>query len=307
VSPVIDAHVHAFPRRVPDLGPLKMDRAAARISRLAAPFLGIERVAALHRRAGRAARPLEQATSLALLAPVMLAGTVDGLLAAMARAGVGRSLLIGSRGVAGNDWLLDAARRAGDDRLVPVATLPELRPGAGEADYLDAYDDLARRGARGFKIHTNWDDLDAGHPAVAALFAVAARHGRFVILHTGCFHVPGYRRSEACDLRSFERWLQAFPGVRVCLAHMNRERPEEAWAVMRRHEQVFADTSWQPEVAIRRAVAAVGSERLMLGSDWPLLHVDLMADARERAERAASGAALDDLLGAAARRFLGEA
>jgi predicted TIM-barrel fold metal-dependent hydrolase len=87
---------------------------------------------------------------------------------------------------------------------------------------------------------------------------------------------------------------------------MNREHPEQAWDVMKRHEQVFADTSWQTAEAIRRAVATVGSERLMVGSDWPLLHLDLQRDAFAVAEQAATGKAQDDLFALSARRLLGE-
>jgi len=236
----------------------------------------------------------------------VLGGTVDGLLAALERHGASRCLLIGSRGVASNDWLLGEAVQRGGDRVVPVATMPELPAHAPATAWADAYAALAARGARGFKIHGNWDDVDAAHPSIAALFEVAAATGRFVILHTGCFHVPSYKRRAACDLGSYERWFTAFPEVKVCLAHMNRASPEDAWAVMRRHTQVFADTSWQPTSQIARAVDAVGAERVMVGSDWPLLHRDLIGDARARAEQAVGGAALDELLERSARRFLGE-
>ena len=237
---------------------------------------------------------------------VMLHGTPSGLLDAMDRCGATRCIVIGSRGVASNEWLLGEAQGEGGDRFIPVATMPELAAHASASAWLDAYDALARAGARGFKIHTNWDDVDAASPNIAALFEVAAKHGLFVILHTGCFHVVGYRRKEPCDLASFERWFAAFPRVRVCLAHMNRDHAEDAWDVMRRHEQVYTDTSWQPTATIARALDAVGSQRVMVGSDWPLLHKDLIGDARERAERAASGAALDDLLEDSALRLIGE-
>ena len=44
---------------------------------------------------------------------------------------------------------------------------------------------------------------------------------------------------------------------------------------MKRYEQLYTDTSWQPAEAISRAIAALGSERILLGSDWPLLHTEL--------------------------------
>lgn len=305
---MIDAHVHAFPAMLP----AAVTKVAQRIGGLAdrflpkGPLLGIERAASLQVRAKTYHQRIENAATLAMLPSVMVNGTCEGLLSAMDRAGATRAVLIGSKGVASNEWLLGEARRIGGDRFVPVATLPELRAGASASAWLDAYDALARQGARGFKIHSNWDDVGADHPSVAALFEVAAKHKLFVILHTGCFHVPNYKRKNACDISTFERWFEAFPSVKVCLAHMNREHPEGAWAIMKKHDQVFADTSWQPTAAIAKAVTTVGAERVMLGSDWPLLHKDLISDARARVEEAATGAARDQLLEGTARRFMGE-
>jgi predicted TIM-barrel fold metal-dependent hydrolase len=305
---MIDGHVHAFPTMLP----AAVTRAAQRIGRLAdaflpkGPLLGIERAASLQVKGRAYHQRIENAATLVMLPSVMVNGTCDGLLAAMDRSGASRVVLIGSKGVASNDWLLGEARRVGGDRFVPVATLPDLPAGASSNAWLDAYDALARQGARGFKIHSNWDDVGADHPSVPALFEVAAKHRLFVILHTGCFHVPNYKRKNACDISTFERFFDAFPSVKVCLAHMNRDRPEGAWDIMKKHEQVFADTSWQPTAAIAKAVETVGAERLMLGSDWPLLHKDLISDARTRVEEAARGAALDQLLEGSARRFMGE-
>jgi predicted TIM-barrel fold metal-dependent hydrolase len=305
---MIDAHVHVFPSMLP----ARVTDAAQRLGRLAGrflpkrPLLDIERTAELQAKSGSYHPHVETAATLAMLPSVLVNGTCAGLLAAMDRHGASRVIVIGGKGVVSNDWLLGEACRAGGDRFVPVATMPDLPATTRASGWLDAYAALAGQGARGFKIHSNTDDVDAAHPAIGALFEVAARTGRFVILHTGCFHVPTYKRKETCDIASFARWFTAFPQVKVCLAHMNRDRPEAAWAIMRQHEQVFADTSWQTTASIRRAIDAVGAERLMVGSDWPLLHKDLIGDARARAEQAAGGAALDNLLEQTARRFMGE-
>lgn len=328
---MIDAHVHAFPavsQTVAEAVARTFGKRAAEIVRSSVapaarsagehawrrimpllpsgPALDIERVAAVKREVPRAHRYLEAAGSVALLPPVVLGGTVEGLLASMNRHGIAQSVLIGARGAASNAWLLGEACRQGAGRLVPVATLPELPADAKPSEWLSAYEALARDGARGFKIHSNWDGIDATHPAIAALFEVAQAHRLFVILHTGCFHVLGYKRTSAVDVSSFRRFFDAFPAVRVCLAHMGRDQPEHVWASMKRYEQLYADTSWQTEESIAHAIATVGSDRLMLGSDWPLLHLELQGDAIARAKAAAKGGALEDLFERSARRFLGE-
>ena len=242
--------------------------------------MGIESVAELHAH-GRpgVATFVEQAGTLALALPIALQGSVDALLTSMNRAGIERTVLIGSPGVASNEWLLGEAVPQGAGRLVPVVTLPPLPKDADKAKWVDAWDALATAGAAGFKIHPNMDGLGAQHVAWEALFEVAAARGVFVILHTGCFHVPTYRVGGPVKVGEFERYFAAFPGVRVCLAHMGREEPEPVWSALRRYPQLFTDTSWQPAEVVARAVQEVGADRILLGSDWPLLHADLQADA----------------------------
>jgi len=161
------------------------------------------------------------------------------------------------------------------------------------------------RGAAGFKIHPNMDGLPVDAPAYRAAFEVARERDRFIIVHTGCFNVIGYQNQRPADPSLFEPWFARYPEVRVCLAHMNRDHPEEAWEVMRRHDQVWTDTSWQSADSIRRAVDAIGPERIVLGSDWPLLHPDLQGDSLACLERAA-GPHLAHIVDASARELLGE-
>jgi len=327
---MIDCHAHAYPRLDELAG-----RVASRLSAPAAPLvtrgaaalgsaseavgrwlgkrsrgpaIDIERVAAMRRaRTERANRVFEGAMSTVALPALLATGTVERLLASMDRRGIDATVLIGAPPIATNDWLLDRATAAGNGRLVPVTTLPPLDDGADEAAWRDAFEQLAGRGARGFKIHPNMDGLPADHVAYRALFAAADAHGRFVIVHTGCFHVPAYKRHGAAEPNAFEPLFQAFPKVPVCLAHMNREHPEAAWDVMERHSQLFADTSWQPADAIRRAVDRVGVDRVLLGSDWPLLHGDLQADALEVLRRAVTADEAERIGRDNARRFLGTA
>jgi predicted TIM-barrel fold metal-dependent hydrolase len=137
------------------------------------------------------------------------------------------------------------------------------------------------------------------------LFETARAKNRFVILHTGCFNTVVYKHQGEADPREWEPLFEEFPTVRVCLAHMNRDRPDRAWELMKRHKQLFADTSWQPADAIRRAIEAVGAERILLGSDWPLLHPDLQGDAVRALRKGATSAQADQVANASAESFLG--
>jgi uncharacterized protein len=272
------------------------------------PSLGIEQVARMQAgRSERANQMMEGALS-ALAFPALLAnGTLERLLASMDRFGVERTVLIGAPPLASNEWLLGDAVAAAGDRIIPVATLPEGpdRASATEDVWIDAWAAAADAGARGLKIHLNMDGLPAGHLAYRAAFEVASAHDLFVIVHTGCFHVLAYKDGRPSEPDALEPLYADYPGVRVCLAHMNRAHPERCWQVMRRHEQVFTDTSWQPVDAIRAAIAEIGADRILLGSDWPLLHDGLQGDAIDLLRRATDADTAERIGTANARAFLG--
>ncbi len=323
---MIDCHAHAYPplseslRRIAPtatgfalkahdrlkdrVGALPFISAITRrvSSAMDAATLDVEKVAELRRRSARV-KQLEPVLSLAALPQIAAAGSIARLYESMKMNGIEKTVLIAAEPIATNEWVLERARES-EGRLVPVVNVPALRNDATEAEWYDAFVALAESGARGFKIHYNLDDLGADHAAYRILFEVAQRQRLFVIIHTGCFHVLGYKRPEPAEPHLFDALFSDFPDVRVCLAHMNRDEPEKAWAAMRRFESVWADTSWQPRDAVKRAVNEVGTERLLLGSDWPLLHPGLQADVI-RVLRDALGDATAERIGSAnARTFL---
>lgn len=330
---MIDCHVHAYPdfatqatrlmerlpraiqyplrhQLLPRLGTMgsTLGRIATRLT-LPQRFKGaldIEGVASLQEKIPAALYgPLELVSSLALLPQIAVFGTVERLLDSMEQNGIEQAVVIGAAAVASNEWLLEEAWPKAKDRIIPVTTLPELPANASQQEWTAAFQSLARAGARGFKIHPNMDGLPLAHPAYRALFEVAKAQKRFVIVHTGCFDVLGYRQSGALALEELKPLLDDHREVRVCLAHMNREHPEQAWQLMEQHEQLFADTSWQPARVVERALKRVGASRLLLGSDWPLLHSDLQKDALEILTSAASADDFEQVSRKSAQTFLG--
>ena len=299
---IIDCHAHIFPDLAalgdilgPQIKPVA-ERLPSTVRRLAARALPPNRVTTALQWSQRILEKLPQLSSerrhavenlrnqlsprladhleywlSAGIGPQILAnGTPEKLSASMARTGIDTTVIIASFPLAPNAWLLETSQTIGGGRLVPVAHLPQLAPNATQDDWTDAFTSLATQGFRGFKIHPNMDGLEPQHLAFEALFAVAQEHDLFVIIHTGCFHVPGYKHQNPAEAAAFTPLFNDYPDVRVCLAHMNRNVPERAWQLMRHHPQVVADTSWQPSDVIREAIDRVGAHRLLLGSDWPL-------------------------------------
>jgi predicted TIM-barrel fold metal-dependent hydrolase len=242
---------------------------------------------------------------LAMLPALATRATLEDLYVSMQAHGIDRTVVIAAWPSSPNEWLLPAARASGG-RVVPVAHPCRLAETDSEETWLDAYAALWEEGARGFKIHHNMDGLPVDSRAYRTMFEVASSTGSFVIVHTGCFNVIGYAHQRPATPALFTTLFEDYPGVRVCLAHMNRDHPDAAFDVVERFENVYVDTSWQPVTAVRAAIDRIGAERVLLGSDWPLLHADLQGDCLSVVQRAATDAEQEIILDTAARRFIGE-
>jgi predicted TIM-barrel fold metal-dependent hydrolase len=312
-----DTHAHAFPdldfftRALPDNVRAPVTSATSAMASVIGllgrrgPLLDVEELARLRGRIPSLLHPVSEMTlSLAMLPQIALGARLDDLVASMDRHGIDRTVVIASTPTSPNDWLL-AEAPAYEGRIVPVAHPPDLAAGATLTDWENAFDELADRGAMGFKIHHNMDGLDIDGPVYRAMFETARNHDIFIIIHTGRFNVVGYKHQRAVAPELFTGFFTDYPEVRVCLAHMNRDQPEAAWATMKRFDNLYSDTSWQPGAAVGKAVATVGAERILLGSDWPLLHADLQGECRSILERATSDDDYETIMTTAAARFIG--
>ena len=247
---------------------------------------------------------LEFFSSFSIAGPTLIKGTLHHLLESMQRNHIEKSVVIAAPPIATNEWLLKIAGEY-PDQIIPVAHTPSLPAESGERAWTQAYESLARQGAKGFKIHPNFSPYPAHHVAYETLFATAARNDLFVIIHTGCFTIPSYINQRPSEPAMFAEYFERYRDVRICLAHMNRDHPERAWDIMKRYENVYADTSWQTAESVVAAIKAVGNERIVLGSDWPLLNDDLQASNIEAVKLGTSAANFEQLMDINARRLIG--
>ncbi len=186
----------------------------------------------------------------------------------------------GGDAVAGN---VEAARAvAATPGLKQYVVVDPRRP----ETFSQAEEMLAQPQCVGIKVHPE----EHGYPIREhgrAIFEFAARHRAVVLTHSS------EQNSLAAD---FVPWADAFPEVRLILAHIgcghDGDLTHQVRAVQRgRHGNIYADTSSARSIVpglIEWAVREVGAERVLIGTDTPLYHTAMQ---RARVEHAEMGEA----------------
>jgi len=277
---IIDVHVHLFPdtlerirpivARGPLAGVLSQDK--VQLIRKQARYWMKPVASSIHKtqtlvrvlpKAFR--RGLDQLAGMAPLPSLLVESTAADLADALDEAEITYALAIAHPPYATNEFIFEAS--AADSRILPVVNIP-----AGTAKPGSLLKTYAAQGAKALKLHPASDGEGVDSPRYKALLKAAAELGLPVILHTGCIHANLiYKDPEQGRAERFSRWFETFKDTQFILAHMNFHDPLVALDLMEEYPNVNADTSWQPAEVIGEAVRRVGAERILFGSDWPLV------------------------------------
>lgn len=250
---IVDAHVHILPDRVRD----NLEQ-----TRRAEPWFG-----ACHARGERVA-------------------SAESLLATMDEQGVDRAVCFTwpfvdpSMCAEANDYMAAAVRRH-PDRLIGCGVIQPLDPGAAREVRRCAA--LGLRGIGEMNADAQaWDLLDA---AVAPALRASIVAGLPWTLH--CSEPLGrqYPGKGSTTPERVMAFAQRYPELTLICAHLGGGLPLYAHIpeVQRACAGLYFDTAAQPFVyapsVYRALVDAVGAERILLGSDHPLLDVPRYRDA----------------------------
>jgi predicted TIM-barrel fold metal-dependent hydrolase len=127
-----------------------------------------------------------------------------------------------------------------------------------------------QKGCQAIKLHPVIQDFSPKAKEVFDLMEEIKPHRLPVLCHTGCFSIPHLQeRREFGNINNFVPLVQQFPEIPFIMCHMNLLHPEDAIALARRFENIYLETSWQTPRNVKKAISAVGSERVLFGSDWP--------------------------------------
>lgn len=245
--------------------------------------------------------------------PRFLLITVDDLLASMAEAGIDQAVICGfpwhDLGICRehNDYLHESAQSAAG-RLAWLATVPA---GGGMAAAAEVERCLGLGAAGIGELNADAQGFDLLAPAsLAAVMEVCVSHDKPLLLHATEPVGHQYPGKGSATPERLVGFLQAFPELRMVLAHWGgglpfyELMPEVAAATARVVYDTAASTYlYQPRI-FRAVLDLVGPERVLWGSDHPVLTMGRFL----RRTREAAGLRPDELepvLGGNARRVYG--
>jgi predicted TIM-barrel fold metal-dependent hydrolase len=280
MTQVIDFHTHVFSsplKQLPDIrvpyslsGILSSDRLQSirkQARNWAKPLVGsLHQVQTSLRYLPKFTRKnLDELCGLVPLPGLLLESTATDLMAAMDEANVDTALVIAHPPVISNEFILDLCEL--EPRLIPVVNVPKA-----VSDPVKTLQGYIRLGAKVLKIHPAADGEGPDSLRYQKLLKEVADQGIPVILHTGCIHSHFfYKDPSQGQVERFAKWFEAYPQISFVLAHMNFHDPEIALDLCEQYENLFVDTSWQPAESIGEAVRRIGAERVLFGTDWPIV------------------------------------
>lgn len=244
---IIDAHVHIYPEFLKK----ERDRIAAR----------------------------EPWFELLTSSKVQKWGTAEELVAAMDEAGITQSrattFAFRDQGLCRemNDYVLEAAKRF-PGRIVPLAVVSPLRPGAAE-EAERAFDAGAAGLGELFPDGQGFDLQDAA--ALRGICGVCLERGKPLMIHTAEQAGHQYAGKGAYGAREAAAFCRNFPMVKVTFAHFGGglwafEAMPEMRLLLANASYDTAAWPWLYEPQIIDAIFAAGAgDKIMFGSDWPIL------------------------------------
>jgi len=208
--------------------------------------------------------------------PKAKVATAEDLLASMDGAGVDVSVALGFAWgehdlcARHNDYLLAAAAKS-NGRIVPFSTV-----NMGDDRAVDEIERCAAVGAKGLgELRPESQAWDLNGERGERLASLAREHSLVLLFHVTEVGGHEYPGKEGLQLGAFYRFAFEHPDLAIVGAHLAGGLP----FAMPQSPQVsltaFADTAARrflyPETAYRDVIARWSAERLLLGSDFPLI------------------------------------
>ena len=206
--------------------------------------------------------------------------TAEDLIETMDSDGIDASVVMGMGWAdpglarASNDYIIESVRRH-PGRLIGFAS---VSPAWGDEAASEA-DRCARSGLRGVgELHPDTQSFDLGdRQTMAPIMEAVEEHNLIVTTHSSEPVGHLYSGKGATRPEVLWRFVQSFPEVRIVCAHWGGGLPFYALMPEVRDglENVYFDTAASPFLygpqVFETVAGLIGSEKILLGSDFPLL------------------------------------
>jgi uncharacterized protein len=173
-----------------------------------------------------------------------------------------------------NDAVAAFVREVGGQTVGFMSVDPTRHDAVAEIER--CHDDL---GLRGIKLGPIYQGTSPLNPLTLRVFSTAERLGLPIMIHQGAIFANAGRLADASPLLLDDVAI-AFPNLRIVIAHMGHPWVYETAVVMRRHPNVYADTS---AIANRPTVLATALsaakeygvlDKVLFGSDSPMVSAE---------------------------------
>ncbi len=208
--------------------------------------------------------------------------SAEGFLTEMDSVGIEYAVAIGVD-TESNNLIRDISKKI--DRIIPVLGV-NLEKKSNFSTYFEfAKKALSKKEFRGIKIYLGYDHVAANSKFLEPLYRLAEKYNIPVIFHTGDTFKP-MRKSQFlkyCHPLIIDEVAVTHPGIKFVIAHSGNPWTEDAAEVVYKNDNCYADISgWFLQTIdqksmkfmrekLEKMVAFAGNEKIMFGSDWPLL------------------------------------
>ena len=238
---------------------------------------------------------------------------LDGMTAELTAAGVEQFFAlpyVARPGAAAdlNEWVCETAAQSA--LAIPFATVH-----AADEDVGGIVESAFNAGARGLKFQLPVQGFAADDPRLDPAYEVVADNDGALMLHAGT--APMFEDSPHVGVERFQSFLDSYPDIRVCAAHMGTYEVEEFVALAREYDTVFLDTTFAMSSVARQYMdfdpSTVAdqtlidlSESIMYGSDYPNIPYPYEREREHLLSRDLPTEVQRDIFSETATRFLGE-
>ncbi len=206
-----------------------------------------------------------------------------------------------------NEWVL--AQAAESAMAIPFATVH------GDDDVEAVVRKAFEAGARGLKFQCPVQGCGPADPRLDPAFELAAEYDKPILFHAGT--APMFEDSPHVGADQFAEFIESYPEVRACAAHMGTFEAEEFLNFARNHDNVFLDTTMalSPRSAdvlgfdaskISDDTLVELAESVQFGTDFPNVPYPYEDERRGLLERELPASVYENIFRNTAERFLGE-